>query len=153
VIGKWKDMEQSWNDTDRGKQRYWDRDRNRSQCYCVHHKYRTHWSGIEPGPTRWPTVFPELLFSSQRAWTVTTLGAGWTNPGRGNNFSNLQKSKPVLRTTERPTQKVPGVRQRVKRPGREVDHSHQSSVKVKNDWSYTYICPPHMPSCHGEGQL
>jgi hypothetical protein len=29
----------------------------------------------------------------------------------------------------------------VKRPGREADHSHSSSIEVKNAWSYTCTHP------------
>jgi hypothetical protein len=40
--------------------------------------------------------------------------------------------------TQPPIQWVPGVLSlRVKRPGREADHSPPSSAEVKNAWSYT----------------
>jgi hypothetical protein len=41
---------------------------------------------------------------------------------------------------QRPMQWVPGVSSsEIKRPGREADHSPQSSVEVKNAWSYNSI--------------
>ena len=46
-------MEQWWNDTDRGKLKYWER--NLTQCHFV--RYKSHifymdWCGIEPAPPR-----------------------------------------------------------------------------------------------------
>jgi hypothetical protein len=38
------------NDTDRGKQKYWER--NLSQCHCVHQKSHMDWPGIEAGSAR-----------------------------------------------------------------------------------------------------
>jgi hypothetical protein len=47
-------------------------------------------------------------------------------------------SRPALGPTQPPIQCVPGaVSLRVKRPGREADHSLPSSAEVKNAWSYT----------------
>jgi hypothetical protein len=36
-----------WNDTDRGKPKYVEK--NLSQCYYAYHKHHTDWSGIELG--------------------------------------------------------------------------------------------------------
>jgi hypothetical protein len=48
--------------------------------------------------------------------------------------------RPALGPTQPPVQWVPGALSLVvKRPGREADHSHPSSVEVKNAWSYTSI--------------
>jgi hypothetical protein len=44
------DMEDWWIDTDKGKQKYWDK--NLSQCHSVHHTSHVDWSGIEHGPSR-----------------------------------------------------------------------------------------------------
>jgi hypothetical protein len=47
-------------------------------------------------------------------------------------------SSPALGLTQPPIQWVPGgLSLRVKRPGRETDHSPPSSAEVKNAWSYT----------------
>jgi len=35
---------------------------------------------------------------------------------------------------------------RIKRPGREVDHSPPPSAEVKNAWSYTSTLPVHLHS-------
>jgi hypothetical protein len=40
-------MEHWWNDTDRGKLKYWERDF--SQCHFVRFKFHMDWLGIEPG--------------------------------------------------------------------------------------------------------
>ena len=40
---------------------------------------------------------------------------------------------------------VPGGK--VKRPGRETDHSPPPSTDVKNEWSYTSLCPYSFTSC------
>jgi hypothetical protein len=40
-------MEKGWNDTDRGKQNY--SEKNLSQCHLVHHKSHTYWPWIELG--------------------------------------------------------------------------------------------------------
>jgi len=51
-------------------------------------------------------------------------------------------SAPTLASTRLPIQRVPGaLSQRVKYPGSETGHSHPSSTKVKNAWSYTYTPP------------
>jgi hypothetical protein len=42
-----------WNDTDRGKPKY--SEKNVSQCYFVHHKTKTKWSGIETEPLKYVT--------------------------------------------------------------------------------------------------
>jgi len=46
-------MERWWNDTERVKPKYWER--NLSQCRLIHQKYDRHWSGIEPETQRWET--------------------------------------------------------------------------------------------------
>jgi len=37
-----------WNDTDRGKSKYWET--NPSRCHFVHHKPHVVWPGVEAGP-------------------------------------------------------------------------------------------------------
>jgi hypothetical protein len=50
--------------------------------------------------------------------------------------------------TQPPLQQVPGAPfLGIKQPGHEDDHSHPSSTKIKNAWSYASI--PHTPSWHG----
>jgi hypothetical protein len=60
-------------------------------------------------------------------------------PGRVKNFLH------VVQTGSGPTQPikwVPGVLSpRVKRPGREADHSPPPSAEVKNTWIYTSTAP------------
>jgi len=47
-------------------------------------------------------------------------------------------SLPALGPTQLPIQSVPSAPSpRVKRPGREADHSLPTSAEVKNVWSYT----------------
>jgi hypothetical protein len=47
-------------------------------------------------------------------------------------------SRPALESTQPPIQWVPGaLSPRVKRAGRESDHSPPSIAEVKNAWSYT----------------
>jgi hypothetical protein len=44
-------MEHWWNDTDRGKPKY--REKNLSHCHCVHHISHMDWPGIERGTPWW----------------------------------------------------------------------------------------------------
>jgi len=46
VVGEWMGMGHWWNDTDRGKLKYWER--KLSQCHFFHHQSHTDWPGIEP---------------------------------------------------------------------------------------------------------
>jgi hypothetical protein len=49
-------------------------------------------------------------------------------------------SRPALRPTQDPVQRVPGTLSLgIKWPGREADHSPPSSAEVKNAWRYTSI--------------
>jgi hypothetical protein len=48
LTGENRIMEHWWNDTDRGKQKYWEK--NLFQCLLVHHKYHMYCPGIKPGP-------------------------------------------------------------------------------------------------------
>jgi hypothetical protein len=43
----WQSMAHWWNDPDRGKPKYWER--NLSRCHFIHHKWHMHRSDIEPG--------------------------------------------------------------------------------------------------------
>jgi len=70
---------------------------------------------------------------------------GWTvwgsNPRRKKNFLFSRTSRPVLGPTQPPVQCVWGSFSGVKRPTRKVNHAPPSSVKVKNEWSYTFNPP------------
>jgi len=46
-------------------------------------------------------------------------------------------SKPIKGPIQPPTERNRGSMPRVKRPGRDVDHSPTSGTQVKNEWSYT----------------
>jgi hypothetical protein len=51
-------------------------------------------------------------------------------------------SRPVMGFTQPPIQWVPGaLSPKVKRPGREVDHSPPASAEVKKMWIYTSTPP------------
>jgi len=52
VVDGWKSMEQWWNDIDRRKLKYLDK--NLSQCHLVHHKFHTDWPRIEARPPQPP---------------------------------------------------------------------------------------------------
>jgi hypothetical protein len=72
---------------------------------------------------------------------VTRLRAGrsrfYSRRGLGI-FHSATASRPVLGPTQLHTQGVPWVLSLgIKRPGREADHSHQSSAAVMNTWNYT----------------
>jgi hypothetical protein len=72
-----------------------------------------------------------------------------TQGKRAGNFLFTTASRTALGPTQPPTQRVPGALSlRVKRPGREADHSPPSSAEVKNVWSYTSILP-HTSSWRG----
>jgi hypothetical protein len=62
------------------------------------------------------------------------------------NFHLSMSSRPALRFTQSPIQWVLGaLSSSVKRPGREADHSTETSAEVKKTWVYTST--PHTPSC------
>jgi len=56
-------------------------------------------------------------------------------------------SRMGLRPTQPPTQWVRGAPLGIKRPGREDDHSPQSSAFVKNEWRYTSTPPIRLNGC------
>jgi hypothetical protein len=63
------------------------------------------------------------------------IGVPSSSPGRVKNFLFSTSSRPALRPTQPPNQWVPGsLSSGVKRPGREVDHSHSTSTEVKKMW-------------------
>jgi hypothetical protein len=60
-------------------------------------------------------------------------GLGVLAPTRTRNVSPLLSGQTVLGSHQPPVQWIP----RVKRPGREADHSHPTSAEVKNTWIFT----------------
>jgi hypothetical protein len=69
-------------------------------------------------------------------WTIGVLGFD-SRQGLGI-FLFTTVSRTALGPTHPPIQWVPGALSlRLKRPGREADHSPQSSAEIKNTWSYT----------------
>jgi hypothetical protein len=67
-------MEQWWNDTDRGKPKYWER--NLFQWHFVHHKSNVDWPGIELG------LSPATGQASQpwRGLTVMKYSSSYNRP-------------------------------------------------------------------------
>jgi hypothetical protein len=87
------------------------------------------------------------MWSLSSLSTVTRLRAGLPrfDSRRGQElFVFVNASRPALVATHPSIQWVPAANSMgVKWPGREADHSPQSSAKVKNEWSYyfhTSIC-------------
>ena len=59
-------------------------------------------------------------------------------------------SRPVMGPTQPPIHWVPGAMpSRVKRPGRQFDHSPPSSAEVKNEWSHTSTSTRAFVMCGG----
>jgi hypothetical protein len=69
-------------------------------------------------------------------------GGRSSSPGRVKNFLFSTASRPVLGPTQPPIQWVQGaLSPRVKRQGREADHSPPTSTEVKKMWIYTSTPP------------
>jgi hypothetical protein len=85
-----------------------------------------------------------IIMSRYSDW----LGAGWLRdqssiPGRGKIFLPSIRFRPILGPTQPPIQWVSEtLSPRVKRPGREADHSPPTSAKIKNTWIYTSTYSP-----------
>jgi hypothetical protein len=56
-------VDHSWNDINRGKQKYWEI--ILLQCHCVHHRYHIDCPGIETKP---PAVRIRLLTPMSHEW-------------------------------------------------------------------------------------
>jgi hypothetical protein len=77
-----------------------------------------------------------LFLGTNTGWTIGVLGF-YSRRGLGI-FLFTTASRMALGPTQPPIQWVTGVLSlRIKRPGRETDHSPPSSAEVKNEWSYT----------------
>jgi hypothetical protein len=96
-------------------------------------------------------IIKELLLSD-RTWgsvdgivtgyRLDDLGVGVPSPGRVKNFLFFMSSRPVLGSTQPPTQWTLGVlSQGVKRLGCEADYSPPASAWVKKVWIYTATLP------------
>jgi hypothetical protein len=81
---------------------------------------------------------PSLTFNDvgRVAQSVQRLPTGWTvrgsNPGRGGGGDFPHLSRPALRPTQPPVQRVPGFSRGKMRPGRDADPSPPSKAEVKN---------------------
>jgi hypothetical protein len=90
----------------------------------------------------------------QGALSGIALGYGMDDPGfesrqRLEIFLFTTASRPALRSIHLPIQWVPAALSlRIKRPGRETDHSPPSSAEIKNAWCYTSPLP-NTPSWRG----
>ena len=98
------------------------------------------------------SIFPCFPRFLAEPWPGNTgLGCELYDPGfqfrQGQEVFLFSKaSRPAMGPTQTPVQWIPGVFPRVKRPGRQVDHS--SSAEVMNEWSCTSS-----PSLRGQEQL
>jgi hypothetical protein len=65
-----------------------------------------------------------------------------SSPGRVKNFLFSTSFRPALGPTQPPIQRVPeALSPRVKRPGREADHSPPVGAEVKKMWIYSFTPP------------
>jgi hypothetical protein len=87
---------------------------------------------MEPG---WRSLYTD--------WLRAGRPSSWSSrPGRFKNFIFSTSSRPAMRSNQFPIQWVPGVLfPRVKRPGREDDHSPPASIEINKMWNYTSIPP------------
>jgi hypothetical protein len=108
------------------------RTRHRTLWYKLPHisKYDLHLK--EPG---WLSRYSDWLRAGR-------LRVRSSSPGRVKNFLFSTSSRPALGSTQPPIQRIPGdLSPRVKRLGRETDHSPPTSAKVKKKWIYTSTPP------------
>jgi hypothetical protein len=82
-------------------------------------------------------VKAQSVWSWATGWTIGVLG--FDSPRRLGTFLFTSASRTALEPTQPPIQWVPGALSlRVKRPGRESDHSPPSSAEVK-EWVELYL--------------
>jgi len=87
-------------------------------------------------------AIPTLYHTSLGCWLDDRCSGVRFPTEAGGIFLFTTASRMAPGPTQPPIQSVPGALSlRVKRPGREVDHSPPSSDKVKNAWSYTSTSP------------
>jgi len=84
-----------------------------------------------------------FLFPVSFAYVIEILstlifGPG-SNPGGGEIFPH--RSRPALKPTQTPIQRVPGLFPGVKRPGRGVDHPLHLAPRLKKEYNYTISLP------------
>jgi hypothetical protein len=86
----------------------------------------------EPG---WRSRYRDRLLARRPRGRSSSLGMV-------ENFHYSMSSRPALRFTQPPIQRVPpATSPGVKRPGREADHSPPTSAEVKKMWIYTSTPP------------
>ena len=78
VIGKWMSVEHWWNDTARGKPKYWERKLSVPLCAF----YPT-WSGIELGSPRWKRMACELWIGKGELEEIGAIFLKGTNQRNG----------------------------------------------------------------------
>jgi hypothetical protein len=102
---------------------------------------------MSPQPLKFSSFNYSVLIEEPGQLSGIVLGYGLDDRGFESRqglgiFFPTSASRPALGPTQPPMQWVPGALSLgVKRPGREADHSHPFSAKVKNAWSYTSTPP------------
>jgi hypothetical protein len=87
-----------------------------------------------------------MMIAGIAQWYSAGLRAGWSGVSvlaGARNFSLHHRVRTgSVGLTQSPVQWIPGTLSlRVKRPGRETDHTPPFSAEVKNAWSYTSTPP------------
>jgi hypothetical protein len=108
------------------------------------------WQGIS-------SYWNYLLFSWDGMAGMDGRGVGVRDPVEANlSFSSMRRSNRFLGSPSLLPNTYVGISLRVKRPGREVDHSPPASAEVQNTWIYTSAPPYIITQClfsYVQGQL
>ena len=70
IVDEWMSIEQWWNDTERGKLKYWKK--NPYQWHFVYHKLLIDWPGTEAGTLRW-----EAGDQPSQPWNGPEVSCSW----------------------------------------------------------------------------